>query len=215
MKARIVALAALAAWLGAAAVAAAAGERRVRVEIRSHETGRTDAEALQGSGSITITRRGLGSAGTGFGTESRTTTTRRTSGVFTLVQDGGEASIASSTRVPFREVAWFRDRLTGAGYVSEGVVFESVGTSLKVAAEVLDGDRVRLRLTPSVSWLSADGSGAIDVTESSTELVVRSGEPVPIGGATRSVDEMTRRILGYASTSASRESSLELVATVE
>jgi type II secretory pathway component GspD/PulD (secretin) len=94
------------------------------------------------------------------------------------------------------------------------VQFRDVGTSLKVRAAILPGNQVRVRLTPTVSWFSADGSGVIEVNEASTELVVPSGRPVMLGGATTQTHELTRRILGYRAGESSTETTMALTATI-
>jgi hypothetical protein len=88
-----------------------------------------------------------------------------------------------------------------------------VGTSLKVRAIVLPDEHIRLRLTPSISWLADDSSGAIEFTEAATELVVRSGQPVVLGGSTTETHAVTRQILGIGARDAASETSVVLTAT--
>ena len=194
-------------------VSLAANTGHIRVDVRFRETGTSDRDAAAGTGSVIITERG-GSRGTlGLEGSSRTVKTRRSSGVFTIVQDGGESRIAMATRVPVREVGWFHDYATGGGYVSESITFEDVGTSLKVRANRLADGNIRVSLVPSVSWFSAERAGAIDFTEAATELVVAPGEEVVIGGGTRELSEITRRVLGIERVSGAGESSVVLKAT--
>jgi type II secretory pathway component GspD/PulD (secretin) len=103
--------------------------------------------------------------------------------MFTIVQDGGESTLRVASQIPYSQVTYYRDYLTGAGYVTTGVQFKDVGTSLKVGAAILPGNQIKVRLTPTISWLSAEQSGVIEVNEASTELVVPSGQPVMLGGA--------------------------------
>ena len=90
----------------------------------------------------------------------------QTQGIFTVVQDGGESTLLVATQVPYSQVTLYRDWLTGAGLVASSVQFKDVGTSLKVRATILPGNQVRVRVTPSVSWFSADTAGSIEVTVS-------------------------------------------------
>jgi type II secretory pathway component GspD/PulD (secretin) len=140
--------------------------------------------------------------------------TQTSTGIFTLVQDGGESTLIVASQVPYPQVAFYRDYLTGAGYAVSGVEFKDVGTSLKVGATVLPGNQVRVRLTPTISWFSADRSGVIEATEASTTLVVPSGQPVVLGGATTRTHELTRRILGYRASESGSETLMTLTATV-
>ena len=202
----------------AAAVSTAAGglgDRQVRVSIEFRQTGTNDRDSVQGAARIVINDGRLSGSGTNLATESRTTKTTRTSGIFTIVQDGGDSTLAVATRVPFEDVRFYRDYATGAGYLDRAIVFENVGTSLKVHAEVLSSRQIRLRLVPSVSYFSADGSGAIDFTDAATELVVEDGKPISIGGGTTQTEELTRRIFGYGRTRSESESSILLRAVLQ
>jgi type II secretory pathway component GspD/PulD (secretin) len=139
----------------------------------------------------------------------------RSSGIFTIVQDGGDSMLRVATRVPYQDVQFYRDYATGAGYVTHGFAFEDVGTSVKVHADVLSDRRIRLRLVPTVSYFSATGSGAIEFTDAATELVVENGKPVEIGGGTTQTEEITRRILGQGSSTAESETSIVLRAVLQ
>ena len=189
------------------------GSKQVRVTIEFRDTATSDSDALDGAGRVVITERGTRSLGR-LGADSRTSHTTRTSGIFTIVQDGGESRLQVASRVPYEDARFYRDYLTGAGYLTRTISFENVGTSLKVRADIV-GNRVRLRLVPTVSYFSADGSGAIDMTDAATELEVESGKPVLIGGDTTDSNEVTRRILGYHSATSRRESSILLTAVVQ
>jgi hypothetical protein len=194
---------------------AAQGERQVKVLMEFRQTGTRTQDTLRGSGSVVVIERGGVRSRGGLAGNSTETHTRRSSGVFTLVRDGGDALMSVATRVPYREVAVYHDYATGLGYVTSGVAFENVGTRLRVHADILPEDRIRLRLTPSISYFSADGSGAIDFTEASTELDVRSGAPVSLGGGTQRVNELTRQILGVRSGASEEETSIVLTATIQ
>jgi len=74
---------------------------------------------------------------------------------------------------------------------------------------------VRVSLTPMISHFSADGSGTIEFTEAATELVVPSGRPVVLGGATTQMHEVTRQILGFRQSQAGSETTMVLIATVQ
>jgi hypothetical protein len=59
-----------------------------------------------------------------------------------------------------------------------------------------------------------DRSGVIEATGASTTLVVPSGEPVVLGGATTRIHELTRQILGYRASESGSETLMVLTATV-
>jgi len=182
------------------------------VEFR--QSGTQSRDAIQGSGRVVITERGSGRSSGRLGVDSRETRTQQSTGVFTLVRDGGEATLTVATQVPYPQVAFYQDYATGAGYVASGVTFKNVGTSFKVSATILPGNQIRVRLTPMISHFAADGSGTIEFTEASTELVVPSGRPVVLGGATTQLHEVTRQILGFSTRQAGQETLVTLTATI-
>ncbi|HWH76901.1 MAG TPA: hypothetical protein VNT76_05995, partial [Candidatus Binatus sp.] len=145
----------------------------------------------------------------------RQTTVQRRSGIFTLVLDGSESILTVATRVPQNQVGYYQNYALGVGYIQRQISFTDVGTSLRVNASTLPEGQIRLRLTPRISYFSAERPGAIDFTEAATELIVPNGQPVSLGGSTSKVHELTRRILGYRDRSISDETNLTVTATVQ
>lgn len=204
--------------VGAAALPLAAGgqsPRMVRVDVQFQQMEIQRGEGVQGRGGVIITERGSVRPRGRIGAGSTDTRTRHSTGIFTLVQDGGESTLTLATQVPYSQLGFYRDYATGAGHLVRGTVFREVGTSLKVRANLLPGNQVRVRLTPSISWLSADGSGAIEFTEAATEVIVASGQPLVIGGATTQTHAVTREILGIGAREGSSATTVSLTATVQ
>ena len=112
------------------------------------------------------------------------------------------------------QVTYYRDYLTGAGYLAAGVAFKDVGTSLKVRAMVLPGNQVKVRVTPVLSWSADDRPGVVEVAEASTELIVPNGRPVVMGGSATTLHELTRQILRRAVSRGESETLMTLTATV-
>ena len=193
----------------------AAGQtgKQVRVSFDFRQSSTQNRDAVDAGGRVIITDRGARSSG-GVGVESTQRRVRTSTGIFTIVQDGGESTMLVASQVPYPQITYYRNYLTGAGHIAASVQFRDVGTSLKVRAAILPGNQVRVRLTPPISWFSADGSGVIEVNEASTELVVPSGRPVVLGGATTQTHELTRRILGYRASESSTETTMALTATI-
>jgi hypothetical protein len=194
--------------------AGAQSGKQVMVVFELRQSATQSRDAVDGSGRVVITDRGGVRSSGRVGADSTQRRTQTSTGIFTLVQDGGESTLVVARQVPYQQVAFYRDYLTGAGYVATGVQFTEVGTSLKVGAVVLAGNQVKLRLTPTVSWLSGDKSGVIEATEASTTLVVPSGQPVVIGGATTQTHELVRQILGYSVSQNASETTMVLTATI-
>lgn len=194
-------------------VAAQSG-KQVKVVFEFRQSGTQSREAVDASGRVVITDRGDTRSAGRVGVDSRERRVRTSTSIFTIVQDGGESTLLVASQVPYTQVTFYRDYLTGAGYVASGVQFRDVGTALKVGATVLAGNQVKLRLTPTISWFSGDRSGAIEVTQASTELVVPNGRLVVLGGATTQTHVLTRRILGYRASERESETLMALTATV-
>jgi hypothetical protein len=204
----------LVALSGSLGDATAQSGKQVRVSFEFRQTSTQNRDAVDGSGRVIITDRGGTRSSGRVGVDSTQRRVQTSSGMFTLVQDGGESTLLVASQIPYSQVTYYRDYLTGAGYVATGVQFKDVGTSLKVGAAILPGNQVKVRLTPTISWLSADRSGVIEVNEASTELVVPSGRPVVLGGTTTQTHELTRRILGYRASDTATETTMALTATI-
>lgn len=188
--------------------------RQVKVLVESQQSGTQNQEAVQGSGSVIIRRGNVQPSGRVTAGDRRTTVQRST-GIFTLVQDGGESILSVATNVPYNQAAYYYNYAAGSGYIQTQIVFTEVGTSLRVSASVLPDNQIRVRLTPRISYFSAERSGAIDFTEATTELIVPSGQPVSLGGSTTNMHEVTRQILGYRDRASSSETNLVLTATIQ
>lgn len=202
------------ALLAAALPAAGQSGRQVRVAIEFQQRGQEALQGAQGRGSVVIQdgkARGRG----GLAVEDTTTRTTRTSGVFTVVQDGGTASMMLASEVPYSVVTWFRDYATGQGYVAQGTAWQRVGTTLVVNPTILANGHIRVRLIPQVSYFTADGGGSVEFNEAATEVIVPNGRAMRIGGGTREVNQVTRQILGYREQQSSSESGFILTATIQ
>ncbi len=188
--------------------------RNIKVLLETRQSGKSSREGIQGLGSVIIRRDTVYPSGRVTGSD-RQTTVRRSSGIFTLVMDGGESILTIGTRVPQSEIAYYYNYALNLGVIERRIVFTDVGTSLRVSAAALPDGQIQLRLTPRISYFSVDRPGAIDFTEAATELIVPDGQPVSLGGSTASLQEITRQILGYRSRASNSETNLVVSATVQ
>jgi hypothetical protein len=188
--------------------------RHIKVVLQSQETGTSNQESLQGSGGVVIRRGTVQPSGRIIANE-RQTTVQRSSGIFTLVLDGSESILSVATRVPQSQISYYHNYAAGIGYIERRIVFNDVGTSLRVSAAVLPDGQIQLRLTPRISYFSVERPGAIDFTEAATELIVPNGQPVSLGGSTTNLNEITRQILGYRDRASSSETNLAVTATIQ
>ena len=200
--------------LGMPPIGNAQNRRLIKVLVESQQSGVQNQESLRGSGSVIVRKGNVYPSGRVTGGD-RQTTVQHSTGIFTLVQDGGESILSVATQVPYSQTAYYHNYAVGSGYIQRQIVFTNVGTSLRVNAGVLPDNQIRVRLTPRISYFSAERSGAIDFTEATTELIVPSGQPVSLGGSTTNMHEVTRQILGYRDRSASSETNLVLTATIQ
>jgi hypothetical protein len=200
--------------LGMPAIGNAQNRQHIKVLLETQQSGTSSQEAVQGSGSVII-RRGTVEPSGRLTAGTRQTTVQRSNGIFTLLLDGSESILSVATQVPYGQAAYYYNYALGGGYIQRQIVFTDVGTSLRVSANTLPDNQIRVRLTPRISYFSAERSGAIDFTEATTELIVPNGQPVSLGGSTTQVHEITRQILGYRDRVSSSETHLVLTATIQ
>jgi hypothetical protein len=186
----------------------------VKVNVDFRQTTRATRDAVDGRGRVVVTERSTRARGS-VDVDSRQTKTRQTTGVFTILRSGGEASITIAQQIPYTEVSFYQHYAAGNGYPVTGVVFRDVGTSLKVNATVLPDQQISVRVTPVISYFSGDGSGTIEFTRASTDVIVKHGQPVVIAGGTTETNAVTRRILGLSETTQSGETMVVLTATIQ
>jgi Flp pilus assembly secretin CpaC len=189
--------------------------RQVKVVIEFQQQGQDSRQGAQGRVSGVIIQDGKARGRGGVALQDTTTRTTRSEGVFTIVQDGGTASMLVASEVPVTVVGWFRDDATGQGYAAQGTAWQRVGTTLVVGPTILPNGQIRVRLTPQVSYFSPQGDGSIEFNEAATEVIVPNDRAMRIGGATRGINQVTRQILGYPEQQSSSESSFILTATIQ
>lgn len=174
------------------------GHVKVTVEFRQVSQSTQGGITTQGTGPggtvIQVDPKGVtGSARVQIQESQRTV--RRSVGSFLLVRDGGEGRLTVAEQVP--EVVWFQQYALSHNYITPAVILRQVGTALAVRPTLLPDRRIRLKITPQMSYRSDDGSGTIELVEAATEVVVQSGQPVTLGGSGGSGDVMRQFLLGY------------------
>jgi hypothetical protein len=203
--------------LGAVPVAAQSN-RQVKVLLEFKQQTQGDRQGVQGRGGVIVEERS-GNMRTrgrgGLAVEETTTRVTRSSGLFTVVQDGGAGSIMVAQDVPHQQMAYYYDYATGKGHVAQGVAWQRVGTALAVRPVILPGNQIRVTLTPVISYFTSGGGGTVEVVEAATDVIVPNGGRLQIGGATGSLHAITRQILGYSSQQSSQETALTLTATIQ
>ncbi len=202
------------ALLESAIPAASQTGRQVKVVLEFQQKGLDSRQGVQGQGGV-IVQDGKARGRGGIAAQDTTTRTTRSDGVFTIVQDGGTSSMMVASEVPYTVLSWFRDYATGQGYAAQATAWQRVGTTLVVRPTILPDGRIRVRLTPQVSYFSPQGDGSIEFNEAATEVIVPNGRAMRIGGSARGINQVTRQILGYREQQSSSESSFILTATIQ
>jgi hypothetical protein len=204
--------------LAVAVPVAAQSGRQVKVLLEFKQQTQGSRQGVPGQGGIVVEERrgeprvrGRG----GLGVEDTTTRVTRSSGLFTVVQDGGTGSIMVAQDVPYQQMAYYYDYATGKGHVAQGVAWQRVGTALMVRPVILPGHQIRVMLTPVISYVTPRGGGTIEVVEAATDVIVPNGGRLQFGGSTGSLHAITRQVLGYRSQQASEETALTLTATIQ
>ena len=214
----VLAAAALAA-AGGPRPAVAQGARQVRVLLEFQQQAQGSRQGVQGQGNVIVEQRRSGDPRVrgrgGLVVEDTTTRVTRSSGLFTVVLDGGAGSIMVADDVPTPQLAYYYDYAAGKGYVAQGVAWQRVGTALSVRPVILPGNQIRVTLTPVITYFTAAGGGTIEVVEAATQLIVPNGGRMQFGGSSGSLHAVTRQVLGYRAEQSSQDTALTVTATIQ
>ena len=107
-----------------------------------------------------------------------------------ILRRGTDGSIITGEEVPIQT------QTVTSGSVSTSTQFKSVGIKLRVSPIMISGDRVWLSVSPEVSNVTrVDASGApiIAIRNANTELEVRNGQLIALGGLLRKEDRVSER----------------------
>jgi hypothetical protein len=130
--------------------------------------------------------------------ESEWKSSRSSSTFLLLVADGQEGRIAIGESVP--DGPWFYQYSLNQGYITRGSVFRSVSTGFRVIPTILPGDRIRLQITPEISYFTDQGQGQIAFVESRLEAVVVEGQAVTVAANRHETESLLFNIMrGYES----------------
>ena len=204
---------------GGASAARAESTRQVKVLLEFQQQTQGSRQGVQGQGGVIVEQRRSGDPRVrgrgGLAVEDTTTRVTRSSGLFTVVQDGGAGSILVAQDVPTPQLAYYHDYATGKGYVAQGVAWQRVGTALSVRPVILPGNQIRVTLTPVISYFTAGGGGTIEVVEAATQLIVPNGGRMQFAGGTGALHAVTRQVLGYRAEQSSQDTALTVTATIQ
>ena len=187
--------------------------KQVKVVFEFRRSTTQNEAAVDASGRVVITDRGGTRSSGRVAVDNTQRRTQTSTGIFTLVQDGGESMLRHEPgpvsadrvlpRLPDRSWTHRNGRpVHGRRHLAEG---RGDDPGRQPGEGPLDADR-QLVLGGQV--------GSDRRVEASTKLVVQSGRPVVLGGATTQTHEITRRILGYRAGESGTETMMALTATI-
>ena len=194
--------------------------RNIRIEVTARLE-RTDRERrLEGSGTVGggPIRVGVGRRPPPRGVEIGGQESRARTSVNArqqlLVLSGGRASLTVAEQVPYAE--WLYTWGVTHGLWAQNIVWQEVGTSMVVESRVLGNGTILVRLTPRFDYRAGGNSQAVEVNELSTEVVVRGGEEITLGGVPfRDADFRERFLAGVDEAGQTARVEMTLRATVE
>jgi type II secretory pathway component GspD/PulD (secretin) len=131
------------------------------------------------------------SARLGVSSSSRSTAETRQD---IVVLSGGRASIQVAEQAPYANWFWTWGQASGL-WPAQSVEWRDVGTSLAVEPLVLDDHTIRLRVTPEFSYFLDRERLVSRVQQLSTEVIVREGEEIDLGGLPMNNREFKERFL--------------------
>ncbi len=160
-------------------------------DVRSGNTRIMISGAANDNGGLTVRRSGAhGSIETH--TERRISTARDTHSQSLRVLDGGRAFLRVGQSMP--EVQPFLALAGNRLVVAAGIQYRDVTTGFEVEPH-LQGEQVRLAVTPRLAFLSSHGLQTVNFQELGTVVTVRLGEWVDLGGMVESANQVNRQIL--------------------
>ena len=195
--------------------------RNIRIEVTARME-RTDRERqLEASGTVGggpvrvgVGRRPPPRTGVVIGGQDSRSRTTVNAQQQLLVLSGGRASLTVAEEVPYSE--WLYTWGLGHGLWAQNVVWQEVGTSMVVEPRVLGNGTILVRLTPRFDYRAGGNSQTVDVTELSTEVIVREGEEVSLGGVPfRDTDFRDRFLAGIDESGQTASVAISLRARVE
>jgi type II secretory pathway component GspD/PulD (secretin) len=194
--------------------------RNVRIEVTTNleRTARERGVEVGGTIGAGPVRVGVGRRPPGSGVDVTARDTRSTIDLRArqqlLVLSGGKASLLVAEQVPYSE--WLFDWGVGRGLWAQSIRWQEVGTSLVVEPRVLGDGTILVRLTPRVDYRADGSSQVVEVNELSTEVVVREGEEIALGGLPFRDEQFRERfLLGVDQSGQTARVAMTLRATVE
>lgn len=173
--------------------------RNVRIDVRFGDTGSAERfeAGVSGSGGVAYDGDELGGhikVQPRLQNNSVTRSSQTTQ--MLLTASGREAVLRVGESVPYLDYVSTYGR-RGRRHVKQSVEWQDVGSYLYIQPTVLaDGETIRVKLTPALSGTSGAGPHRVRYNELATEVVVRDGESIHIGGLNEHSDFYSKFLIG-------------------
>jgi type II secretory pathway component GspD/PulD (secretin) len=176
--------------------------RNVRIDVTILQEGASSetSAALNGSGKVVVTPKGVGyNIKLNPKLKSQSETTSDNARQTLLIQSGKEGRIFVGEDVPFAE--WLIAQAQQWGYVNVPLTQEfkmrPIGSSLVVLPQVGAGGLITVTLTPELSCLVENKKWErVRYTRVATQVTIRDGATIDIGGAVKDQDFYSRFLAG-------------------
>ena len=110
-----------------------------------------------------------------------------------LVMSGGRAEIAVSEELPYQQ--WFQTWGYEHGLWQPGLAWKEVGARMVVEPTAVDDRTLRIRVTPAFSYVVDRQTVTTAVSQLSTEVLVRVGQEIDLGGIPMSDRQFLEKFL--------------------
>lgn len=190
----------------------------VRIDVEFDEAGRSDRSELGVGARGRVTWPASGGdpsggvrVGVSGGMQSDTNDRRTVQSL--LVASGREATLRVGESVP--QVDWFMEYGRHSGVLVGQVSWQEVGSFLVVQPTVIgSGPDIRIRIIPELSGQVDGQSRRVRFASAATEVTVRAGETVSLGGLQRDESFYSRFLLGFSRGGEARSLDIRLTPTL-
>ena len=171
---------------------------QINVQFGTSGSSHNSETGIRPKGPIVINRDGVHGSLQGSLIDQSTTTRANTTQML-VAMDGRSASIRVGERVPY--VTWLTQYGYRHGYVRNvGIEWRDVGSFLVMEPTIVAPGLIRVRLTPELSGRLENGDRqSIEFTHLATEVTVRDGQTISIGGFSKDENFSSKFLIGRGS----------------
>lgn len=127
---------------------------------------------------------------------STSTTTSSSTTQILMAMSGTRASLRIGEKIPY--LSWIMDYGYRYGVVAANVEWQDVGSFLSVEPTIIgDGPMIRVKLVPELSGMVEGRYNQIRFVQAATEVTVRDGESVQIGGENKNSEFLSHFLVGF------------------